>query len=42
MVSIPKRKLERMMINVRIIGHGIGGKVIPAKMVQLAEIQSLE
>ncbi len=25
-----------------VIGHGIGGKVIPAKMVQLAESQSLE
>jgi hypothetical protein len=24
------------------IGHGIGGKVIPAKMVRLAESQSLE
>ncbi len=24
-----------------VIGHGIGGKVIPAKMVQLAESQSL-
>jgi hypothetical protein len=25
-----------------VIGHGIGGKIIPAKMVQLAESQSLE
>ncbi len=25
-----------------VIGHGIGGKVIPAKMVQLAKSQSLE
>jgi hypothetical protein len=25
-----------------VIGHGIGGKVIPDKMVQLAESQSLE
>jgi hypothetical protein len=25
-----------------VVGHGIGGKVIPAKMVQLAESQSLE
>jgi hypothetical protein len=25
-----------------VIGHGIGGKVIPAKMVQLAESQLLE
>ncbi len=25
-----------------LIGHGIGGKVIPAKMAQLAESQSLE
>jgi hypothetical protein len=25
-----------------VIGHGIGGKVIPAKMVQLTESQSLE
>jgi hypothetical protein len=25
-----------------VIGHGIGGKVIPAKMAQLAENQSLE
>ena len=25
-----------------VIGHGIGGKVIPAKMTQLAESQSLE
>jgi hypothetical protein len=25
-----------------VIGHGIGGKVIPAKMAQLAESQSLE
>jgi hypothetical protein len=25
-----------------VIGHGIGGKVIPAKMMQLAESQSLE
>jgi hypothetical protein len=25
-----------------ILGHGIGGKVIPAKMVQLVESQSLE
>jgi hypothetical protein len=25
-----------------VIGHGIGGKVIPAKMVQLAESRSLE
>jgi hypothetical protein len=24
------------------IGHGIGGKVIPAKMARLAESQSLE
>ncbi len=26
----------------RVIGHGIGGKHIPAKMAQLAESQSLE
>ncbi len=25
-----------------VIGHGIGGKVIPAKMARLAESQSLE
>jgi hypothetical protein len=25
-----------------VIGHGIGGKVIPAEMAQLAESQSLE
>jgi hypothetical protein len=25
-----------------VIGHGIGGKIIPAKMAQLAESQSLE
>jgi hypothetical protein len=25
-----------------VIGHGIGGKVIPVKMAQLAESQSLE
>jgi hypothetical protein len=25
-----------------VIGHGIGGKIIPAKMVRLAESQSLE
>jgi hypothetical protein len=25
-----------------VIGHGIGGKVIPAKMVRLTESQSLE
>jgi hypothetical protein len=41
-VSIPKRKLERIMIHVRVIGHGIGGKVIPAKMAQLAESQSYD
>jgi hypothetical protein len=27
---------------ISVIGHGIGGKVIPAKMAQLAESQSLE
>ena len=27
---------------VGVIGHGIGGKVIPAKMARLAESQSLE
>jgi hypothetical protein len=31
-----------MKIDGFVIGHGIGGKVIPAKMAQLAESQSLE
>ncbi len=34
--------LIRRGVSAYVIGHGIGGKVIPAKMVQLAESQSLE
>ncbi len=34
--------LLSLPFGVIVIGHGIGGKVIPAKMVQLAESQLLE
>jgi hypothetical protein len=30
------------MVKLHVIGHGIGGKHIPAKMAQLAESQLLE
>jgi hypothetical protein len=30
------------VVGVSVIGHGIGGKVIPAKMARLAESQLLE
>ncbi len=35
-------KYKHRMPSKPVIGHGIGGKVIPAKMAQLAESQSLE
>ncbi len=39
-----KRSLPHLALAIRVgvIGHGIGGKVIPAKMAQLAESQLLE
>ncbi len=48
--SLPKLKgfflhdftLIASVVGESVIGHGIGGKVIPAKMAQLAESQYLE
>jgi hypothetical protein len=34
--------LIALVVRESVIGHGIGGKVIPAKMARLAESQSLE
>jgi hypothetical protein len=34
--------LISLVMGESVIGHGIGGKVIPAKMAQLAESQLLE
>jgi hypothetical protein len=49
-IFLPKSKgfflhdftLIASVIGESVIGHGIGGKVIPAKMARLAESQSLE
>jgi hypothetical protein len=34
--------LIALVVGESVIGHGIGGKVIPAKMARLAESQSLD
>ena len=41
-VPISTSPVPKSHIDMSVIGHGIGGKVIPAKMARLAESQSLE